>query len=225
MDIFIAANGGEPLISAGVLNSVVIVVILCLFFIIASSKIKKADPQKPSIGLVFIMELLVTSMEGICKSIMGHKNGKFGPFIGTLIIYLVIANLFGLFGLTPPTSNYNVTLGLAIFALTYLAISAIKTKGFLRYLRETFVGDFPILLPLNIIGEVSKVVSLSLRLFVNILSGSMISFVLLQLAGGWLIIVMPFLNFYFDIFAGLIQTVIFSFLVMIWLEDAVATTS
>jgi len=221
VDIFIALNG-ETLISAGVLNSVVIVAILSIFFVICSRKIKKADPTKPSRGVVFLIEFLVTSIESLCQSIMGSKNGIFGPFIGMLIIYLVVANLFGLFGLTAPTSNYNVTLGLAIFSLTYLVIAAIKAKGFKGYIKDTFVGDFPVLLPLNIIGELSKIVSLSLRLFVNILSGSMISFVLIQLARGWLVVAMPFLNFYFDIFAGLIQTIIFSFLIMIWLEDAVA---
>ena len=221
MDIFIAING-ETVVAAGVLNSVVIVIALCLFFLIAGWFVKRADPTKPSKGIVFLLELLVVTFEGICQSIMGVKNGRFGPFIGMLIIYLITANLLGLFGLTAPTSNYNVTLGLAIFALTYLVGAGIASKGLGRYLKDTFVGDFPLLLPLNIIGEFSKVVSLSLRLFVNILSGSMISFVLIQLAGGWLIVAMPFLNFYFDIFAGLIQTVIFCFLIMIWLEDSVA---
>lgn len=221
MDIFITQNG-ETIVAPGVFNSVVMIFLIIIFFIIAGQLIKRADPTKPSKGIVFLMEFLVVSFEGICTSIMGKKNGKFGPFIGVLIVYLTFANILGLFGLTAPTSNYNVTLALAIFALTYLVGAGIKSKGLGRYLKDTFVGDFPMLLPLNIIGEFSKVISLSLRLFVNILSGSMISFVLIQLAGGWLVIVMPFLNFYFDIFAGLIQTIIFSFLIMIWLEDSVA---
>lgn len=221
MDIFVS-SGTETLVSAGVLNSVFIVIVLSLVFVTFGRKVKRADPTKPSKGVVFLLELLVTSVEGVCVAIMNDKKARFGPFIGMLILYLVVANLFGLFGLVAPTSNFNVTLGLALFSMGYLFVSGVRTKGAARYLKETFVGDFPILLPLNVIGELSKIVSLSLRLFGNVLSGSMISFVLIQLAGWWLLPIVPFLNFYFDVFAGLIQTIIFSFLLMIWLGDAVA---
>lgn len=220
---FIITRGEETVISAAVLNSVVLMILLCLFFIWAGTKVKKADPLAPSKGIVFFVELLVTSFDGICKGIMNDKLGRFGPFIGCLIIYLTLANLLGLFGLTAPTSNYNVTLGLAIFALGYMVASGIKTKGVGGYLKDTFIGDFPALFLLNVIGELSKVVSLSLRLFGNVVSGAMITAVILYLIGGFGIIVMPVLNFYFDIFAGVIQTVIFSFLMMIWIQDAVAT--
>ncbi|MCL1991038.1 MAG: F0F1 ATP synthase subunit A [Defluviitaleaceae bacterium] len=222
MDIVVFLNE-EVFISAGVFNSLLIVALLCLFFAICGKKMKQADPTKPSTGLLLLIELLVTSIHEMCHSIMGDKKGRLGPFMGTLIIYLLSANLLGLVGLTTPTSNFNVTFALAVFALCYLIILNIRINGLLTYMKDTFVGDFPILLPLNIIGELAKFLSLSLRLFGNIVSGGMILGVLMHLTG-WLILpVLPALNFYFDIFSGLLQTLIFCFLLMIWAGDLVAT--
>lgn len=221
MDISIILNG-EVLIPAAVLNSVGIVLVLSLFFMICSRAVKKADPSLPSKGLVFFLELIVTNVEAICKAMINDQKGRFGPFIGMLIIYLVVANLMGLLGLTTPTSNYNVTLSLAIFALGYLNFSGIRIKGLGTHLKDMFLGDFPVLVLLNVIGEVSKILSLSFRLFGNILSGSVITFVVIHLTGWVAILLMPALNLYFDIFAGLLQTMIFCFLLMIWLGDATA---
>ena len=222
MDISIVLNG-EVLVSAAVLNSVVIVLVLSLFLMLCSRAVKKADPAQPSKGLVFFLEWVVTSVEQICKGIINDQTGRFGPFIGMLIVYLMIANLLGLFGLVAPTSNYNVTLSLALFALFYLNFSGIANKGVGGHLKDTFLGSFPVLLPLNIIGELSKILSLSFRLFGNILSGSIITFVIIHLLGWLAIPLMPVLNLYFDIFAGLLQTMIFCFLLMIWLGDVIVT--
>ena len=222
MDISIVLNG-EEFIPASIFNSILIVLILSLFFIIYSKVVKKADPRKPSKGLVLFLELIVTNVEAICKGMSNDQKGQFGPFIGMLILYLVIANLLGLFGLVTPTSNYNVTLSLALFSLFYLNFSGIRMKGVWGHLKDTFLGDFPVLLPLNVIGELSKILSLSFRLFGNILSGSVITFVIIHLLGWFTIPLMPVLNLYFDIFAGLLQTMIFCFLLMIWLGDVIPT--
>jgi len=222
MDISIVLNG-EVLIPASVFNSVLIVLGLSIFFMVCGAKIKKADPKEPSKGLVLLLELIVTNVEGICKEIINDQTGRFGPFIGMLIIYLVIANLVGLIGFATPTSNYNVTLSLALFSLIYLNFAGIQIKGVWRHLKDTFLGDFPALLPLNVIGEASKILSLSFRLFGNILSGSVITFVIVHLVGWFTIPLMPALNLYFDIFAGLLQTMIFCFLLMIWLGDVIVT--
>jgi F-type H+-transporting ATPase subunit a len=221
MDISIVLNG-ETLVSAGVVNSMIIVMVLSVFFVLCSMTIKKANPAEPSTGIVLVLEFFVTSVENVCRTIMNDQKGRFAPFIGMLIIYLVIANLLGLLGLVAPTSNYTVTLSLAMFAISYLTIAGIQTKGLLAYLKDTFLGVAPFLLPLNIIGELSKILSLSLRLFGNILGGSMVTFVLIRLFGWFITPIMPALNFYFDIFAGLLQTMIFCFLLMIWLGDVAA---
>ena len=220
MDVFLSF--GERLtVQPAIFNSVIIVLCLCIFFIICGAKVKKADPAKPSKGLVFFMESVVTGVEAITRSMVGDKKGKFAPFIGFLIFYLLIANTLGLFGLTAPTTNYNVTLSMALFTLTYIAISGIRAKGLWGYLKDTIFGDVPALFLLNIIGETSKIISLSFRLFGNILSGSIMLAVIMFLVGWISLPIMPFLSAYFNIFAGVMQTLIFCVLTMIWLSAAV----
>ena len=222
MDISILFND-ETIVPATILNSVLIVLVLSLLFFIWSKKVNRADPSQPSKGVVLILELFVTGVESVCKTIMHDQKGRFAPFIGVLIVYLVIANLLGLIGLAAPASNYNVALSLAIFALGYLHFSGMKVKGVGKHFKEMIFGDFPALALLNIVGELSKVLSLSFRLFGNILSGGVISFVVLYLTGWVALLFTPVLNFYFDIFSGLLQTMIFCFLLMIWLGNATAT--
>jgi len=210
---------GIEVINPTLFSSLIVTVALILLILIAGSKIKKADPSKPPKGIVFAMEFFVTNIEAFAKSTMGEKNLKFAPFIGTLAIYLAVANLSGLLGLPTPTSDYSVALSLAVTTLAYIAIAGVKSKGVFGYLKDTYLGDLPAMLPLNIIGQISRPISLSFRLFGNILSG-MIIIALLTNGLTLLSVIMPLANAYFDIFAGLMQTMIFIMLTMIWLQEA-----
>ena len=224
MDVSIYLNE-EVLLSSGILNSVVIVLLLSILFVRVGKAFKKADPNKPSVGIVLIFEIIIGGIDAVCKQLTGDEKGRYGAFIGTLVFYLITANLLGLIGLTTPTSNYTVTLSLALFSLVYLNFSGAKAKGLGGHLKDTLLGDFPALMPLNLIGELSKILSLSFRLFGNILSGGIITAVLIQLLGWFIIPLMPVLNLYFDVFSGLLQTMIFTFLLMIWLGDTLPTES
>ena len=220
MDIYIHLFGREFL-SPAILNSVVLIVVLGVFFVICGAKVKKADPSKPSKGLVFFMELVVSNVDKFANSMIGDTKGRYSPFIGFLIFYLFPANALGILGLTAPTSNYTITLSMAIFTLTYIALSGVRAKGVGRYLKDIYLGDVPALFVLNIISEASKILSLSFRLFGNIMSGAMVSAVLLSLLGWFSVALLPFINIYFDLFAALMQTVIFCILTMVWLSSAV----
>ncbi len=209
------------IVNPTVVNSVLIVIALCLFLIWASKKIKQADPSKPSTGVVLLLEILVSTIDTLVTQTMGSKYLHFAPYIGMLTIYLVFANLSGLIGLTPPTSDYNVTLALAMMTIVVMVGSGIKSKGVGRYLYDTYLGDFPFLLPLNITGELAKPISLSARLFGNILSGGIIMSLVYQGLGWFSPLIAPFLHGYFDIFAGAIQTLIFIMLTMIWTQGAI----
>jgi len=219
MDLYLHI-GENMVIQPAIINSLLVVVCLCVFFIICGIKMNKADPSKPSKGLVFFMEFAVSGIEKIANGMIGDKTGKFAPFIGFLIFYLPSVNLLGLTGLTTPTSNYNVTLPLALLTLTYIAGSGIRAKGFWGYLKDTVFGNVPALFLLNIIGETAKIISLSFRLFGNILSGSIMIAIAVYMLSWLSIAVMPALSFVFNIFAGVMQTVIFSVLTMIWLQGA-----
>ncbi|MDO4925815.1 MAG: F0F1 ATP synthase subunit A [Turicibacter sp.] len=217
---FTSESDMNPIVNPTVFNSVVLVLVLCVFFIICGNAVKKADPSKPSKGIVLFLEILVTSIEGLVEQTMGAKHLNFAPFIGTLTAYLICANLLGLLGLSAPTSDYNVTLALAVITITVMVGSGIKARGIGGYLYEAYLGDFPFLLPLNITGELAKPISLSFRLFGNILSGGIIMSLVYQALGWFSPLIAPFLHGYFDIFSGVIQTLIFIMLTMIWSQGA-----
>ena len=208
------------IVNPTVVNSVLIVAVLCVLFIVFGNKVKKADPSKPSSGAVLFLEILVTGIEDLVGQTMGLKNLNFAPYIGTLAVYLVCANTIGLVGLSSPTSDYNVTLALALMTIVLMVGAGIKTRGVGGYLYEAFLGDFPFLLPLNITGELAKPISLSFRLFGNILSGGIIMSLIYQALGWFAPLITPFAHAYFDLFAGVIQTLIFIMLTMIWTQGA-----
>ena len=151
----------------------------------------------------------------------GKTRDRLVPFIGTLAVYLACANLFGLLGFTPPTSDYNVTLALAIITFVMTQYYGLKTNGLGGYIKGYF-EPMPLLVPLNIIGELANPISLSFRLFGNILSGGIIlGLIYGAFEGlgriGWIApIITPVFHAYFDVFSGLIQTFIFIMLTMVF---------
>jgi len=218
MGIQFVLGGQEIYIHDTLVNSVLIVLALSIFFMLLSRKIKAADPTKPPKGVVHVMEIFVTTINGFVSSTMGKSGKGFEPYIGTLAIYLAIANLLGLTGFSPPTSDYNVTLSLAIMTFFLTQFFGIKKQGF-GYLKG-MAEPYALLLPINLIGEIANPISLSFRLFGNIVSGVVIM-TLLYNALGWIAPVLtPVLHAYFDVFAGLIQTFIFTILTMIFISGA-----
>ena len=227
-------------VTSTLIHSLIVIGGLMLFFIIASIVIKRADPTVPPKGLIGFFEFIYVSLADFTMNAIGEKGATFIPFVITAASYLAIANLLGLVGLTPPTSNINVTVALTILTLIYIMISGMVQKGFGKYLRDTYVGDIKgflliLLVPITIIGELSKIISLSFRLFGNIVSGVMILTLLTQFmiwlgqtsgfgmfgSGVINLSVYPFLNAYFDIFAGLMQTFIFCTLTTMFIKSAV----
>lgn len=162
-----------------------------------------------------IMEILVDAINGLTKSTMGEDKMKFAPYMGTLALYLAFANLSGLLALRPPTADLNTTLALALMTFFATQYYGLRSKG-VGYLKG-FIEPFPLLLPLNIIGEIANPISLSFRLFGNIVGGVIIMGLLYSV----LPIVVPVLpHIYFDVFSGLLQTFIFLMLSMVFISGA-----
>jgi len=213
--------GEQVYIHDSVVNTWIIVILLSIFALVVNNKVKKAKVDEKPSGLLNVMELFVETIESLVKSTMGPSRIGFAPYIGTLAIYLAVANLFGLIGFTPPTSDYNVTFALAIMTFVLTQYYGLKTKGLGGYVKG-FFEPIPFLAPLNIIGELANPVSLSFRLFGNILSGVIIMGLLYQALGFIAPIITPAFHAYFDIFAGLIQTFIFIMLTMVFISGAMA---
>lgn len=191
----------------------IIIIIVTISTIILTRNLKKIPDKKQS-----VVELIVDNINKFVKENMGEKYMNFVPFIGTLTIYLLLMNMVGLFGIEPPTTDYNVSLGLGIVSFIIIQAYTIKKVG----LRHYFIGyakPIPLLLPINIIERIALPVSLSLRLFGNMFAaGIIMKLVYDSLSNiGWaaqLILPIP-LHFYFDIFDGALQMIIFVMLTMV----------
>lgn len=128
-------------------------------------------------GLQNAVEFLVEKLDGFICGILGPQGRKHVPFLGSLFIYILFMNLFGLIPfMRSPTANLNQTLALALCVFMYVQYTGIRNFGIRGYIfhmagepRDTIsIALIPIMLPLHIIGELAKPLSLSLRLFGNI---------------------------------------------------------
>lgn len=211
-------------------SSLIITTLFCVFFVYAGGQIKKADPLKKPTGVVLAVETVVNILQNYFHTIFPNQKmeTKLTPYFSCLGLYIFVSNISGLFCLESPTSNFSVTLTLALITFTMIQITAFKKKGAFTYVKELV---WP---PTNILSAISPVISLSMRLFGNIVSGGVLMSLLYAataLLSDWLVgfipinvvgpIIAPVLHAYFDIFAGFIQTFIFVTLssIFISLED------
>lgn len=215
-------------LSPNIKASIIITIILAVLVLIVGYKAKKQDPSKPSKGLVLVFEILIDWINGMCKVNLGTKWKKYAPMMVTLAIFIFIANISGMFGFSNPTANIAVTVALGFISAFMIQATAIKENGLKNYLKG-FLDPFPLMLPINIISEIVTPFSLGMRLFGNILSGSIImtliyqSLALIQIAqvpiGAILsVMIAPVFHAIFDIFFGAIQTYVFILLTIIFIS-------
>lgn len=199
-----------------VVNAWIIVIALLIFAAIVNKKVKSANiDEKPS-KFLNVIEMYVEMINGLVKDTMGENHLEFAPYIMTLMTFLLFANLIGLIGLTPPTSDYSVTLTLALITFTLTQYYGLKNNGFFGYLKG-FTEPLVLLTPLNVIGELANPISLSFRLFGNILAGMLIMTLFYNFVGYLAPIVAPPFHAYFDLFSGVLQSFIFTMLTMVFI--------
>ena len=196
-----------------------IVMLLIVAFCLIANRAIKNGTEVPG-TFQNIAELVVEMLDNMVKAVMGKNAVKFANYIGTIFIFILISNISGLLGLRPPTADYGVTLplGLMTFALIhYNKFKYQKVSGVLKGLCD----PWPIWSPINIIGDIAVPVSLSLRLFANVLSGTVMMALIYGLLQ-WIAVFWPAaLHVYFDLFSGAIQTYVFCMLTMTYINDAI----
>ncbi|MPW27008.1 F0F1 ATP synthase subunit A [Alkalibaculum sp. M08DMB] len=190
------------------------ITLLCMFL----TRNLKRVPGKPQV----IAEMIVTGINNLTESTMGKQNMGFAPYMLTLFMYLGVANLVGLVGMRPPTADLTMTFALSLLTFFMTQFFALKAKGIGGYLKG-YLEPIPLLLPINIIGELANPISLSFRLFGNMLGG----LIIMGLIYGGLTSLMHFAiaipivaHLYFDLFAGLLQSFIFVMLSMVFISMA-----
>lgn len=212
--------GQEVYLTSTHISLMIVVAVLIALAFIMNRAIKKADPEKVPGRFMNVVEMIVEMIDNMVVETMGSKNGlKFANYIGTLAFFLISANLSGLLGLRPPTADYGVTLPLGIITFLLIQFNGFKHQKLGRI--KGWFEPIPLFFPINIIGELATPVSLSLRLFGNILSGTVMLGLLYGLLPKLLTLVWPaFLHAYLDMFSGVIQTYVFCMLTMVFVSDA-----
>jgi F-type H+-transporting ATPase subunit a len=162
-------------------------------------------------------ELLYTIFYTLTEDALGKEKAKtYGPLICALFLFLVASNWLGVIPhLDEPTKDLNTPLGLGLMGFVIAHFAGIRSKGLKNYIKEYFQPIF-FMMPLNVIGELAKVVSISFRLFGNIMGGSIIILVVSYLV--YNLVLPPVLNAFFGIFVGTIQAFVFTMLTLVYIS-------
>lgn len=186
------------------------ILILCLIFV---RDLKMEPISKRQIAIETIVEGLNNFFEGI----LGDEGKRFIPLLEAMVIYIGFANIMGVFGLTPPTKDLNVTAGLAITSILLIEYAALSSKGIKGFFKS-FAQPMAIVAPINILEIFVRPLSLCMRLFGNVLG----SFVVMELLKLVVPVFIPAIfSFYFDIFDGFIQAYVFVFLTSLFIKEAI----
>ena len=204
---------------------ILIVMLIIIIFAIAANRAMKKATEVPT-GFQNVVELMVEKLDGMVDSPMGKNAPRFYNYIGTVFIFILLSNISGLLGLRPPTADYGVTLPLGILTFVLIHFNQFKYQK----LKDIWVDMcsplppwLPIWLPINLISEIAVPVSLSLRLFANVLSGTVMMALVYGLLGWFATIWPAALHVYFDLFSGAIQTYVFCMLTMTYINNAIGS--
>ena len=196
------------------------VLVIGIIFLIARAATNKL--QLVPTGAQNVMETFVGGIITMGADTMGEKNSRvYMPLIASLAIVIFVSNMMGVIpGFEAPTSNINFTLSLALIVFVYYNYVGIKKNGFINYFKH-FMGPMPILAPLmfpiEIISHISRIISLSFRLFGSIRGDDMFLMVLLMLVP-WLL---PLPGFFLLTAFGFLQAFIFAILTYVYIAESV----
>ena len=227
--VFIINFAGMSIpISETVMVSWLVMLILITASLVLTRKLKEI----PS-GFQVFLEMGIEFLNNFSKNQFGSFARFLGPYMGTLFLFLLTANLIGLFspaGITifgyqftapfaihPPTRDINVTAALAAISILLVLVCGFMARGFVGWFKH-LLYPLPMMLPFNLLEYATRLLSLALRLFGNVLG----SVVLMGLIGGLAPVIIPMIPaIYFELFDGMIQAVIFVFLTSLYISEAV----
>ncbi|MDR2394139.1 MAG: F0F1 ATP synthase subunit A [Treponema sp.] len=250
MDIKTALGTFEPLISisfpegfsislfgvevtALVINESILVSWVVMAILIIASVVLTRNLQQIPRGVQVFLEAAVDFLNTFAQEHFGKKAAVYGPYIGTIFLFLFLANSIPAlsplaigalhieppFTIKPPTRDINVTAAFALLTILIVLIGGLRAQGFRGWCKQ-LISPTPMMLPFNLLEYLIRPLSLCLRLFGNMLGG----YIIMLLVEGALpipLVVPAFLSLYFDLFDGLIQAVVFTFLTSLFIAEAV----
>jgi F-type H+-transporting ATPase subunit a len=191
----------------------IILALLILFFIAVRIRLSVEKPGNTQ----QLAELVHEFVSGQAGQVMGHGYEKFLPVVTCILLFIGCLNCFGLFpGIDTPTSNPVVPLGLALFTFVYYNWNGLRAQGVIGYIKH-FMGPVwwlaPLMFPLEIISHLARILSLTVRLFANMVASDMITLIFFSMIP----LVLPIAGLGLHLFVALIQAYIFMLLTMIYL--------
>ena len=201
-----------------VIGALLVLLISCIVFPLITRKLSRDDPGPAQ----QFLEMVVDGLRALLHDVVGHGAERFLYIIGGFACFIFLCNIFGLFFfLQPPTSNINTTFALSITAFCYYNFQGIRAQGLLHYLKH-FAGPVwwlaPLMFPIELIGNLARILSLGMRLFGNIFGEHTATGIFMGLVP--LIIPWPMMGL--GIFGALLQTFVFIMLTMVYISGAVA---
>ena len=167
--------------------------------------------------LQMVGELIIDQLYELTREALGQRLAQtYSPMICALFLFLLISNWLGIIPmLQEPTQDLNIPLSLGLLGFLIAHWAGIRAKGFRTYIKSYFEPVF-FLMPLNLIGELAKIVSISFRLFGNIMGGAIIILVVSHLT--YSLLLPPFLYAFFGLFVGTIQAFVFTMLTVVYIS-------
>lgn len=194
-----------------IINTWMIMAVLIIFGFLATRQTKLIPNP-----LQAVAEIIITTFDNLVKDALELDDRRYFPFICGLFMFLLLSNVWGIIPtFSEPTMDLNTPLGLGLLGFVVSHYSGIKFKGFKGYVKEYFQPIF-FMFPLNLIDAVAKVVSISFRLYGNIMGGAIIIVVVSSLV--YSIFLPPFLNVFFGLFVGSIQAFVFTMLTLVYIS-------
>jgi F-type H+-transporting ATPase subunit a len=163
-----------------------------------------------------MLEVVVSAIRDQIADMGSGDPARYLPFIGTLFLFIATANILAIIpGYQPPTGSLSTTAALAICVLIAVPVFSIAQRGLGGYLK-TYLRPTPFMLPFNVISEVSRTLALAIRLYGNVMSGTVIVGILISVAPFFFPILLQLLG----LLTGLIQAYIFAILAMVYIASA-----
>jgi F-type H+-transporting ATPase subunit a len=216
---FFFPDGKHAWIPDAAIMALLLMALIAILFPLAA---KRFDRYRPG-GVQNFLEMLVSFLRGLVAETVGeHHIRQYLPIIGTLFVFIAMGNLFGLFFfLQPPTGSLSATVALAVVSFLYFNFEGVKEHGVGGYLKH-FMGPLiwiaPLFFIIEIIGTFARILSLSLRLFMNIFGEHTTTNVFASLVP----IVVPWPMMALGIFTAFLQAYVFALLSAVYVGAAVA---
>lgn len=217
-DSIVIARWGHLSLSA----TIVFTWLTMVLVVLVAALITRRLSVGPRVGnLQIALEIIVESICQQIRQVTGEPCEAYLPFVGTLFLFILTANLLApVPGYEAPTGSLSTTIALALCVFVAVPLHGISRVGLIPYLRS-YLKPTPLMLPFQIIGECSRTLALAMRLFGNIMSGNLITAILLSIVPLFVPVLMQMLGLVF----GVIQAYVFAVLALVYISSAATIQS